>query len=90
MAPTKKDSPLPRPKLLTPQAQKELTQAEKVYQDLRKQAKADDPTPEIYLLSVYAEYGQYKKMLEVIDAMLAKKPGDPKLMELKALAKSKL
>jgi hypothetical protein len=90
MAPAKEDSPLPRPKPLTAQAQKEMKQAEKVYQDLRKQAKADDPTPEIYLLSVYAEYGFHKKMIEVIDALLAKKPGDPKLMELKAQARSKL
>jgi hypothetical protein len=90
MAPTKEDTAPPRPKPLKVPTQEELNQAEKVYQDLRKQAKADDLTPEIYLLSVYAEYGLHKKMIEVIDAMLAKKPGDLKLLELKAQARSKL
>jgi hypothetical protein len=73
---------------LSPQAQIEVNEAEKVYQDLKKQAKTGDLTPEIYLFSVYAEHGQYAKIEQVIDTLLAKQPGDQTLKELKAWARS--
>jgi hypothetical protein len=84
MAPKKVPAASPPPGPLSPQAQKEVAEAEQVYQDLKKQAKAGDRTPEIYLLSVYADHGQREKMQQVIDAWLAKQPDDQTLKELKA------
>jgi len=73
---------------LSPEELKELQEAEKVYQSLRQQTPADDFTPELFFLGVLAEYGQYRRMLPIIDAMLAKKPGDPVLKDLKNWAQS--
>ena len=88
MAPQKVAPTSPPPGPLSPRAQKEVAEAEHVYQDLKKQTKAGDLTPEIYLLSVYADHGQYQKMEQVIDALLANQPGDQTLTELKAWARS--
>lgn len=88
MAPQRVLPASPPPGPLSAQAQKELAEAEQFYQDLRGQAKADDRTPEIYLLSVYADHGQYQKMEQVIDGLLAKQPGDQTLKELKAWVRS--
>jgi hypothetical protein len=90
MAPRRVPALLPAPKPLTAAARADVAQAEGVYDRLKKNAKANDITPEIYLLSVYAEYGLYGKMVQVIDAGLAKKPGEAKLLELKAQVKSRL
>ena len=73
---------------ISPEELKELQEAEKVYQSLRQQTPADDFTPELFFLGVLAEYGQYRRMLPIIDAMLAKKPGYPVLKDLKNWAQS--
>jgi len=86
----KKPAPAPaagaRP--LCDRDRKEAAAAEKTYQDLKKQAGPDDLTPEIYLLGVYANYGQYDKMAQVIDLMLAQRPKDAQLRKLKAWARA--
>jgi hypothetical protein len=89
MAPRKAPSASPPPGPLSAQVQKELAEAEQVYQDLKDQAKAGDRTPEIYLLGVYAHHRQYRQMEQVIDAWLAKQPGDQTLQKLKAWARSR-
>jgi len=86
MAPMKAPSPPSGPP--SPQAQKEVAEAEQLFPNLKKQAKAGDLTPEIYLLSVYAAHRQYQKMEQTIDTMLAKNPGDRHLRELKSWARS--
>jgi hypothetical protein len=86
MAPTKAPSLPPGP--VSSQAQKEVAAAEQLFPNLKKQAKAGDLTPEIYLLSVYAAHRQYQKMEQIIDTMLAKNLGDRHLRELKSWARS--
>jgi hypothetical protein len=73
---------------LSQEKQEEIKEAEKIYQSLRKKTPEDDFTPELYFLGVLAEYGQYAKMAKILDAMLAKKPGDPTLKDLKAWVRS--
>jgi hypothetical protein len=84
MAPKKVPAASPPPGPLSPQAQKEVAEAEQVYQDLKKQAKAGDRTPEMYLLSVYAEHRQYQKMEQLINTQLYKQPDDLTLRKLQA------
>lgn len=71
---------------LSPEARLQISKAEAVYRDLQKEAEAGDLTPELYLLSVYAEYGQYVRMGKIIDTMREKQPGNTTLKELKAWA----
>ncbi|MGO9177469.1 MAG: hypothetical protein ACLQED_15230 [Desulfobaccales bacterium] len=73
---------------LSKEAQQQIQEAEKTYQDLRKRAGAEDVTPELYFLGVLADYQQYPKMEKFVDAMLAKRPGDPSLERLKAWVRS--
>lgn len=87
MAPQREpQAPAPSP-ALSPQAQEEMAEAERVYQDLKKQVKAGDLTPEIYLFSVYANHGQHQRIEQIIDGLLAKQPGDPTLLDLKLRAR---
>ncbi len=75
-------------KPLNAQGRKELKEAQKVYQNLRQKTDEGDLTPEFYLLSVLADYGQYPQMLALIDTMLTQKPGDPVLKDLKTWVRS--
>ncbi len=68
---------------------KALAEAEKTYQDLKRGAQPGDLTPEIYLVGVYADYGQYGKMAGVVDTMLAQRPHDENLRKLQAWARSR-
>ena len=79
-APEKAAAPVPR----TYEAQRRIKEAEKLYQELKKGAAADDITPELYLYGVLAEYKQFPEMVKMIDAMLEKRPGDAALKNLKA------
>jgi hypothetical protein len=79
-APEKAAAPVPR----TYEAQRKIKEAEKLYQELKKGAAADDVTPELYLFGVLAEYKQFPEMVKMIDAMLEKRPGDAALKNLKA------
>jgi hypothetical protein len=81
---------VPTPTIKAPAApvsgdvQMKIKEARQVYQDLKKSASTDDITPELYFVSVLAEYKQFGDMDIVVDAMLRKRPGDPALKELKA------
>ena len=90
MAPECKTSPPAATcvKPLNAQGRKEIKEAQKVYQNLRQQTDPGDLTPEFYLLSVLADYGQYQQMLPLIDTMLTQKPGDSVLKDLKNWARS--
>jgi hypothetical protein len=79
-APEKAAVPVP----LSGEAQRKIKEAEKLYQELKKGAAADDVTPELYLFGVLAEYKQFPEMVKMIDAMLEKRPGDAALKNLKA------
>jgi hypothetical protein len=88
MAPTQSPAPPSKPGPPAHRNGKAVAEAEKTYQALKKQAEPDDLTPEIYLISVYSEHGQYDKMVRIIDIMLAQRPHDANLQKLKAWASS--
>lgn len=73
---------------LSSEAQRKIKEAEKVYQDLKKNAAADDITPELYFFSVLAEHKQFPGMAKMVDAMLQKRPGDATLKDLKTWVRS--
>ncbi|MEW6386618.1 MAG: hypothetical protein AB1491_03780 [Thermodesulfobacteriota bacterium] len=73
---------------LNKQAQAELKEAEKIYQDLGKQAAPDDITPELYFLGVLADYQQCPQMEKVIDTMLRKQPGNAALKKMQGMIRS--
>jgi hypothetical protein len=73
---------------LSENAQRKIKEAEKVYQDLKKSAAADDITPELYFFSVLAEHKQFPEMAKMVDTMLQKRPGDAALKDLKAWVRS--
>jgi len=82
-------APAGTPASLSAEAQRQIKEAEGIYQDLSKTAAANDVTPELYLLSVLGKYGQYADMDKLVDTMLRKKPGDEALKDLKAWVQSK-
>ena len=82
-------APAGTPTPLSAEAQRQIKEAEGIYQDLSKTAAANDVTPEWYLLSVLGKYGQYAEMDKLVDIMLRKKPGDEALKDLQAWVQSK-
>ncbi len=73
---------------LSEEARAKIKEAERIYQDLKTRAAADDVTPELYFLGVLADYRQYPEMDKILAAMLQKQPGDATLEELKAWLRS--
>lgn len=73
---------------LSSEGQRKITEAKKVYRDLKKVAGADDITPEFYFLGVLAEYEQYAEMANMVDTMLQTRPGDAALKDLQAWVRS--
>jgi hypothetical protein len=69
---------------LSSEAQQKIKEAEKVYQDMKKSAAADDITPELYFFSVMAEYKQFPEMAKMVDVMVAKRPRDKAVKDLKS------
>ncbi len=69
---------------ISEKARGEIKEAERVYRDLKKKAKADDPTPELYLLGVLAQHRQYAEMDKIIDKNLRMKPEEATFKDLKA------
>ncbi len=88
MGPSEDTPPVARPKPGSEEVQREIQEAEKVYQGWRQQAPADDVTPDFYFLGVLADYQQYPEMERIIDAMLLKRPGEATLKELKSWVRS--
>jgi hypothetical protein len=67
---------------LTPEEQSEVAAAKETYKGLRQKAKADDVTPELYLLGVLADYEQYEEMESVLKDAQTKLPGNDVLQGL--------
>jgi hypothetical protein len=67
---------------LTPEDESEIAAAKDTYKGMRRQAKADDVTPELYLLGVLADYEQYGEMETVLKDAQAKQPSNDVLKEL--------
>jgi hypothetical protein len=74
---------------LSEDARAKIKEAERIYQDLKKRAAADDLTPELYFLGVLADYQQYPEMDKILEAMLQKQPGDATLEELRVWVRSR-
>jgi hypothetical protein len=67
---------------LTPEEQSEVAAAKETYKGLRQKAKADDVTPELYLLGVLADYEQYEDMESVLKDAQKKQPGNEVFKDL--------
>jgi hypothetical protein len=66
----------------TAEEQAEVSQAHITYKLLRAEASADDITPELYLMSVLQEAGQYEQMTPLLDELAKRKPLNPEVEEL--------
>jgi hypothetical protein len=60
----------------------QIASAKETYQNLRKQTRADDITPELNLLGVLADYDQFEEMEKVIQDALKIQPANEVLKEL--------
>ena len=89
MAPTRSPAPPAAAAPLPARDSQAVAEAEKTYQDLKRAAQPGDLTPEIYLVGIYADNGQYGKMARIIDLMLAQRPQDENLRKFKAWARSR-
>ncbi len=69
-------------KELSEENQKEIAMAKENYRNLRNQTKADDITPELYLLGILAIYDQFEEMEKVIKDALKKQPDNEVLKKL--------
>jgi hypothetical protein len=72
----------PKPVAPTKEERAEIAMAKEAYQKLRKQAKADDITPELTLLGVLADYEQHEEMERVIKDAMRIQPDNQVLKEL--------
>jgi hypothetical protein len=77
----------PTPIVPTKEEREEIAMAKENYQKMRKQAKADDITPELNLLGVLADYEQFEEMEKVIKEALKIQPDHPILKELESWVK---
>jgi hypothetical protein len=77
-----------KPIVPTREERAEIAMAKENYQKMRKQAKADDITPELNLLGVLADYEQYEEMEKVIKEALKIQPDHPVLKELEEWVKT--
>lgn len=67
----------------------EIATAKENYQKLRKQTKADDLTPEAYLLGILANYDQLEEMEKVIQDTMKKQPDNEVLKKLEEWVKTR-
>ncbi len=77
------------PAALSEKEKQDIAAAETASRGLREGRDPGDVTPELYLLSVLADYGQYAEMTKVIDAALQRQPGNAGLLQLKDWAASR-
>ena len=75
---------------LTPEQEAEVSAAKDIYKKMRRQAPADDITPELYLYSVLQDYLLYTDMKPIVDEMVKRQPQDSEIKELAAWVKSKM
>ncbi|MGH8518967.1 MAG: hypothetical protein ACREUE_16075 [Panacagrimonas sp.] len=62
-----------------------LREARALYQQMRKERRKDDITPELFLYSTLSDYHRYDEMRPVVEEMLRRQPNNE---EVKALAAS--
>ncbi|MFI5355183.1 MAG: hypothetical protein ACHQX0_06190 [Desulfobaccales bacterium] len=72
------------------EAKREIAEAHKVYQEWRHRAEAADYAPEMYLLGILAENGQYREMDRLLTKMLGQKSGDPVLKGLQTWVRTQV
>jgi len=60
----------------------QIASAKETYQNLRKQTRPDDITPELNLLGILADYNQFEEMEKVIQDALKIQPANEVLKEL--------
>ncbi len=77
-----------KPVAPTKEEQAEIAMAKETYQKLRKQAKADDITPELTLLAALADYEQHEEMEKVIKDAMKIQPESQVLKELDGWVKT--
>ena len=62
--------------------QEMIAEARQTYKTMLKTTQPDDITPELYLYSELAEWGQYREMLGLIETMRKKQPGNKEIDSL--------
>jgi hypothetical protein len=77
-----------KPKELSEEKQKEIAMAKENYRNLRNQTKADDITPELFLLGILANYDQFEEMEKVAKDALKKQPDNEVLKKLEEWVKA--
>ncbi len=77
-----------KPATPTKEEQAEIAMAKETYQKMRRQARADDITPELTLLGVLADYEQHEEMERVIKDAMKIQPDSQVLKELDAWVKT--
>lgn len=78
-----------KPGRLSSEQQAEVNQAKGIYAQMRKDASAEDITPELYFYSVLQDHLLYDEMKLVTDEMLKRQPGNREVQELAAYVKSR-
>lgn len=69
--------PAPTPLELTEDELREIEEAKARYAEMRKQAAANDFTPELYLLGIYDYYELYAEMQTLTAKLLRQQPDNP-------------
>ena len=72
------------------EAKREIAEARKVYQEWRQRAGPADYAPEMYLLGILAENGQYREMDRLLMKMLGQNPADPALIRLQTWVRTQI
>ena len=67
---------------LSDEEKREIAMAKESYRNLRKQTRADDITPELYLLGILGDYDQFEEMVKVIKDALKRQPDNDGLKKL--------
>jgi hypothetical protein len=70
--------------------QNAVAEARAIYENLRKDAAANDITPELFLYSALHEYLLYDEMKAVVDEMLRKQPDNEDVKALAAWVRSRV
>jgi hypothetical protein len=78
------------PKTITPTKEErtEIAMAREAYQNLRKQTRPDDITPELNFLAILADYEQFDEMEKIIKETLKIQPNNETLKELEEWVRS--
>ena len=73
--------------VLTPEEKTEIEAMKKSYEEMKKTAETGDITPELFILSVFADYEQYGEMSKTIEEALKRSPKNETLKNIDAWLK---